>query len=222
MIKVSQSIDGKRGLSIEPIQFEIAVKGDSNKPIIWLGAYQKEYYNYDDIKIPFLVYDPENTDLTSVHLYKNGIEMAGSPRDEKGSAHSKFSTFEIIDAELGVRNYYSISCGENERRTERQIDFLVSQDPNRDMTLVKQTNLKLLFDAKGRTNNESSVNRSSWSYNDIIATFDNFNWYNNGWIQDTVGNTCLRISNGARFILPVGKMKLAGSSVSEQSVAIEM
>ena len=223
MIKVSQEVNGNRGLSIEPLTFEIAVNdGASDKPIIWLGGYQSEYYNYDDIKIPFLVYDPENTDTTKVHLYKNGIEMAGSPRDEKGSNHTKFSTFEIVDAEMGIRNYYSISCGENERRTERQIEFLVSQDPNRDMSLVKQERLKLLFDAKGRTNSESSVNRSSWSYGDIKATFDNFNWYNNGWMQDSAGNTCLRISNGARFILPVGKMLLADSNVSNQSAAIEM
>lgn len=223
MVKVSQDINGERGLSIEPLTFEMAINdGASDKPIIWLGGYQSEYYNYDDIKIPFLVYDPENTDLTTVRLYKNGVEMAGSPRDEKGSNHTKFSTFEIVDAEMGIRNYYSISCGENERRTERQIEFLVSQDPKRNMTLVKQERLKLLFDAKGRTNSESSVVRSSWSYGDIKATFDNFNWYNNGWMQDNVGNTCLRISNGAKFILPVGKMLLADSNVSNQSAAIEM
>ena len=221
-IKVSQSINGQYGLSIEPLTFEIAVKDSSSiLPIIWLGGYKSEYYNYDDIKIPFLVYDPENTDITRVHLYRNGIEMSGSPRDEKGSNHTKFSTFEIVDAELGVRNYYSISCGENERRVERQIDFLVSQDPNRDMSLVKQERLHLLFDAKGRTNNESAVNRETWEYKGIKATFENFNWYNNGWVQDEKGNTCLRISNGAKFILPVGRLMLAGSGVSSQSVAIE-
>ena len=209
-------------ISIEPLTFEIAVKDSSSLlPIIWLGGYKSEYYNYDDIKIPFLVYDPENTDTTRVHLYRNGIEMIGSPRDEKGSNHTKFSTFEIVDAELGVRNYYSISCGENERRVERQIDFLVSQDPNRDMSLVKQERLRLFFDAKGRTNNESAINRETWEYKGIKATFDNFNWYNNGWIQDEKGNTCLRISNGAKFILPVGRLQLASSGVSSQSVAIE-
>lgn len=224
MIKVYQALSStERGLSIDPLEFEIAVKDpSSNLPIIWLGDYQEEYYNYDDIKIPFLVYDPDNTDTTKVHLYRNGVEMSGSPRDEKGSNHSKFSTFEIVDAEMGVRNYYSISCGENERRVERQFDFMVVQDPNRDMSLVKQKQLKLLFDAKGRTNSESAVNRESWSYSGIKATFENFNWYNNGWTQDNIGNTCLRISNGARFILPVGNMLLASGEVSNQSAAIEL
>ena len=223
MIKVSQDINGTRGLSIDPLKFEIAVKdSSSNLPIIWLGNYQSEYYNYDDIRVPFLVYDPENTDTTKVRLYKNGIELNGSPRDEQGSNHTKFSTFEIVDAELGIRNYYSIACGENERKVERQISFLVSQDPNRDMSLVKKERLKLLFDAKGRTNNESSVNRQTWTYGDIKAKFENFNWYNNGWTQDNSGNTCLRISNGAKFILPIGKMTLASSDVSNQSCAIEM
>ena len=106
----------------------------------------------------------------------------GEPRVETGQNHKKFSTFEIVDAEMNVRNYYSISCGENERMEKRDIDFLVEKDPNRTMELAKKNNLKLLFDAKGRSNNETSANRKDWSYNNIKASFKNFNWYNNGWV----------------------------------------
>lgn len=221
MIKVSQAIGDQHGLSIEPLEFEIAVKdNESNKPIIWLGTYQKKYYNYDDIKIPFLVYDPENA-TTKVSFYKNG-NLMGEPRVEIGQNHKKFSIFEIVDAEVNVRNYYSISCGENERMEKRDIDFLVEKDPNRTMELAKQSSLKLLFDAKGRSNNETSANRKDWSYNNIKASFNNFNWYNNGWVQDAQNNTCLRISNGAEFSLPIGSMRLASSLEAEQSVAIEL
>ena len=221
MIKVSQAIGDQHGLSIEPLEFEIAVKdNESNKPIIWLGTYQEKYYNYDDIKIPFLVYDPENA-TTKVSFYKNG-NLMGEPRIEIGQNHKKFSIFEIVDAETNVRNYYSISCGENERMEKRDIDFLVEKDPNRTMELAKQNNLKLLFDAKGRSNNETSANRKDWSYNNIKASFNNFNWYNNGWVQDAQNNTCLRISNGAEFSLPIGSMRLASSLEAEQSVAIEL
>jgi hypothetical protein len=135
-IQVYQSVNGVRNLNIAPKEFELAVYEIGNeKPIIWLGNYQKEYYNYDDIKIPFLVYDPKNMDTTQVHLYKDGIELEGSPRDEKGSDHTQYCTFEITDAQMNVRNYYSISCGEDERETVRNIEFKVSQDPNRSMTI---------------------------------------------------------------------------------------
>ena len=220
-IKVYQSINGEKGLSIEPKEFEIAVYDDSEVPIIWLGEYKKEYYNYDDIKIPFLVYDPKNTDTTKVHFLKDGMPLPGSPRDEQGSNHSKFSTFEIINAEMNVRNYYSIYCGEEEdRRATRNIEFKVVQDPNRNMQIETQ-GLKLNFDAKGRTNSESATNRVNWSYGDITARFENFNWYNNGWVQDDEGNTCLRISNGAKFILPIGKSTIGSASVGKDSITIE-
>lgn len=222
LIRTFQIVDGKENTEIEKINFEIAVKDISSKlPIIWLGGYQEKYFSYDDIRIPFLVYDPENTNTTEVRLYHNGIEMSGSPRTESGSGASRFSIFEIIDAEIGVRNYYSISCGENERRVERQIEFLVEEDTSRDMTVEKH-NLKLLFDAKGRSNNESLSNRSNWSYNGITATFENFNWYNNGWVEDESGNTCLRISNGAKVTFPVGQLTLASGDADDQSSTIEM
>jgi hypothetical protein len=221
-IQVYQSVNGVRNLNIAPKEFELAVYEIGNeKPIIWLGNYQKEYYNYDDIKIPFLVYDPKNMDTTQVHLYKDGIELEGSPRDEKGSDHTQYCTFEITDAQMNVRNYYSISCGEDERETVRNIEFKVSQDPNRSMTIETQ-GLFLNFDAKGRTNSESAANRSRWVYGDISAEFKNFNWYNNGWMPDKDGNTCLRISNGAQFILPVGKAIIGKSSIGEDSIALEM
>ena len=66
------------------------------------------------------------------------------------------------------------------------------------------------FNSAGRSNNESDVTRGTWSYQKDASTakyvgvFENFNWYNNGWITDTDGNSCLRISNGAKFSVPIG------------------
>ena len=88
------------------------------------------------------------------------------------------------------------------------------------MTIVKSNNLKLNFSPAGRSNNESSTKRASWSYGEgddkIEATFSGFNWYNNGWHMDKeTNNTCLRISNGASLSIPFGKLIFGSSDTSK-------
>ena len=219
----------KKGLPAEPLIYEIATvkTGDSSQiPIIWLGDFQDVYYNYDIIQIPFLVYNPANTAQAEVRLYKNDIEIDGSPRTIKD--FSDFTYWQIADAELNKENYYSIACGLTPETSEvREIKFRVIPDPNRDMTIVKQSNLKLNFDPAGRSNSEPATKRQSWTYGEgdsqIKATFENFNWYNNGWYTDSeTKNTFLRISNGAKFTIPFGNLEFGTSDTSKQSNAIEM
>lgn len=217
----------ERALFVPALEFETAVKTAGNtKPIIWLGQYQKQYYNYDDIKIPYLVYDPESLETTTVYLWKNGLPTASPERQVPASSYKKWNEFEIVDADLDVVNYYSVSCGTGDREERRDITFTVVKDPVRKMEIVKQDYLQLLFDAKGRSNAESSANRSNWSYTrtngeTVQAEFIDFNWYNNGWSTDEVGNSCLRISNGAQFKLPIGTTTFASGSTAAQSHTYE-
>ena len=210
----------KEGIMVEPIEFEIGVFGTEKTPVIWLGNYQIEYYNYDPISIPFLVYDPNNTGSARITLKKNGTEIASSPRDIDTTKLNKWNYFEITDADLDMINRYSIGCGE----VERSISFMVTKDPNRNMEPVKQDYLKLAFESRGRSNNESIVNRQLWQTSDgkIKAEFKDFNWYNNGWVLDDDNNTCLRISNGAQFSIPFGPMTFASTDSSKQSNSIEI
>ena len=216
-------VSGKwtEGIMVDPIEFEIGVfEAGNTEPVIWLGNYQSEYYNYDPIKIPFLVYDPANTASARITLKKNGTEIASSPRDINTSSLDKWNYFEITDADLDMVNRYSIGCGD----IERSISFMVSQDPNRTMEAVKQDYLQLEFESRGRSNNESVVNRQIWTTKDgnIKAAFEDFNWYNNGWVLDDDNNTCLRISNGAKFSIPLGAMTFASTDSSKQSNSIEV
>jgi hypothetical protein len=98
-MELYQSIDGKYGLGVAPISYEIPVREANNtKPIIWLGPYQSQYYNYDSIQIPYTVFDPLNTLEANVHLYKNNIEINGSPI--KITDFENFTYWEIADADL--------------------------------------------------------------------------------------------------------------------------
>jgi len=104
---------------------------------------------------------------------------------------------------------------------------MVVEDANRTGMKIATAGLRFMFDASGRSNSESATNRTKYSYTDnnentISASFENFNWYNNGWVTDAeTGNTCLRISNGATFKIPLGRTQFATSNTSAQSHTFE-
>ena len=230
-IRLYQSINGEKGIEVEPLHFEIAAwDGVSKNAIIWLGDYKKSYYSYDTIQIPFRVYDPNSVDKAIVHFKRNNIELSNSPQTITDMAN--YSYFEIADAELDVINHYSISCGEGDYETSRKIEITVTQDPTRtDFGIQKQEFLTYEINTigSGRSNSESVSKRQTLEYKNgdeiISASFNNFNWYNNGWVRDEENKTCLRISNGASLSIPLGAMTFAdpsGNSSTDLSHSIDI
>ena len=204
---------------IDPIKVEIAVCQDGDaRPIIWCGDYQEVYRTYDDIQIPFKVYQPGNTGEITVIFYKNGQKMEGGERSILFG--NTFEIFEIANATPNATNYYSIGCGSQELEVRKDITFSVEEDKDHDMTPAQKGSLILSFDAKGRSNSESSVSRATWSNEvkgkNVSGIFEGFNWNNNGWVMDG-GNTCLRISNGASFRIPYGQMRFSAGTVGDIS-----
>ena len=61
-------------------------------------------------------------------------------------------------------------------------------------------NVALKLTATGRSNNETTSERASWSYNDIKTTFSGFDWKTNGWVSDADGDA-LKLSNGAKAVI---------------------
>ena len=224
-IELYQYINGRPDFTsaATPIEMEIAVIDPSSTlPVIWLGDYQKEYYQYDSVKIPFRVFDPEATLSTTVTLFKDSTKMGTREITDT----SKFSIWEIINADLNMQNYYSITCGIDDNLVRREITFTLIEDPNRANMKTETANLRYVFDASGRSNSESEANRVKCSYTanngtSIDAKLENFNWYNNGWVLDDDGNSCLRISNGAKLSIPLGVTSFATNSNSAQSHTFE-
>ena len=103
-IELYQNVNGKNGLKAGELEFELGVKGSSNKPIIWTNGYKKKYYDYEIIQIPFQVYDPQAA-TASVHLYHQRKEIDGSPWNiTYESVNPKFTIWEITNASIGVIN----------------------------------------------------------------------------------------------------------------------
>ena len=209
----------KLGNQTTPLKYEIPVVANDPKmpPVIWLGEYQETYYTYDTITVPFLAYDPASTVSAVVHLCKNDIEIEGGERTI--TSFDEFSEWEIADAELGAENNYSIWCGAtDDRKVERKFSIAVVTDPLRTMEIAGKADLVLDFNANGRNNSESAARRQTWKYKldgeDKLATFENFNWHNNGWDSDSsIKTSYLKISNGAKFTIPF-KPLVFGSDVS--------
>lgn len=235
-IELYQSLAGDRGAAVQPIEFEIAVRpydatqpdlDKGNSPIIWTGNYKSVYNNYDRIIIPYMVYNPDS-DTSVVRFYKNASELSVSPITLTYNSNSPFNELEIIDATVPeeegrtAHNTYQIICGD----TVREISFDVLQTGK--MLLKAKDNLLVNFSSAGRSNKESSVTRPVWTYSNpktpqtkIVGEFSGFNWYNNGWIVDSTGNTCLRISNGAKFAIPVGNITMNGTGQGQESFTFE-
>lgn len=237
-VRLYQAVDSGtgekvKGLEVTPLHYEVAIyDGDINaNPIIWLGEYKEEYYNYDTIQIPFRVFDPLD-DTPEVHFKRNNIELPYSPQEITDS--KSFALFEISNPEVDIVNHYSITCGENERETIRRIEIKVVQDPNRlDFGIQKQNYLTYSMNTvgSGRSNSETLSKRTTLvnaadDSNPCPAVFKGFNWYNNGWQTDeSTSKTMLRISNGASLSIPVGKMMFAnsdGNAATDTSHTIEL
>ena len=226
-IELYQLINGVRKQSVTPIEFEVAINDGSNIPIVWLGNYNKKYYTYDSIQIPYLAYDPTSPNKATIYLYKNYVQYKDEIRTVED--RDKFYIWEISDADNEATNRYQIACGNTTEAREssiREIEFQVVKD-YRNLEIAKSNYLKLNFDPKGRSNNESKIKRQKWNYTNthgenFNAIFENFNWYNNGWMMDNNNRTFLRISNGAKFTLPLGKTEFAGNTQDTQSHTFEM
>ena len=231
-----QSLAGEKGAAVEPVEFEIAVETTATTdpnfaegaPIIWTGPYQSQYNNYDRIIIPYMVYNPASEN-SLVRFYKNAAELSVSPVTVSyTSTTNEFNKLEIIDAtipsEVGkiAHNTYQIICGD----TIREVNFDVLQTGK--MLLGQQDSLLVNFSSAGRSNNESSVTRPVWTFENskqtlgkVVGEFEGFNWYNNGWIVDSTGNTCLRISNGAKFSIPIGQITMNSNTANSESYTFE-
>lgn len=202
-------------IEIPALEYEIPIYEQGNStPIIWMGTFKNKYYNYETITIPYMVYNPSN--VNSVHIiYNRNNSNIG---EVNITNMTEYTYWEIPYEGLGVSTY-KIICGD----VFRQFTITIERDPERPMEIIKQSALKFNFDPTGRSNNESKANRQKYSNNGISASFNNFNWHNNGWGKwDDDIQTSLKISNGASLEIPIGNLVFSGSTANELSNTVEV
>ena len=182
-----------------------AVTTGENSPIIWYNSNTPtSIIDHDKLTIEYMVYNPLSTLGVETHYYINGAEIATSPMNVDYSK-SGWLKWRIIGYEVGT-NVFTIKVG----TTECSIMINVEKDTKRNLDIVT-SGLFVNLNAAGRSNNENIQSRQTWTSTSEDGTvtavkFNNFNWYNNGWINDDDGETCLRISNGASIEIPLNVM----------------
>ena len=185
------------------LSYEICcVESSMSTPIIWVNHAPSTIVNHNALNIEYMVYSPDDPVHAEVRRYLNGSELANSPITES-SSEINWLNWRVVGYEVGT-NTVTISCGS----TSRQLTIEVTPDTERELDVI-QSGLLVNLDATGRSNKENETSRMSWTSGDCSVSFNNFNWYNNGWITDDDGETCLRISNGASISIPLDIMRTA-------------
>ena len=185
------------------LDYEIAIVQNGNMtPIIWLGDYTSSIVDHDALSVPYMVYNPEDPNHGEVYYYLNGTKLASTY--EVAYSSTAWAYWRVINYIVGNN---TLKIETTNGKAEKVFTVKVEQD-SRNMNVIT-TDALLLYDAEGRSNKENASSKMSWLSTGSLKTaveFNNFNWYNNGWITDEDGNTCLRISNGASIRIPLSIM----------------
>ena len=208
---------GESSYQTNSIIYQIAWVDDTLKsPLIWFGDYETSIINYNRVRIPYMIYDPDATQSqpSEIHLYHNSVELRESPILKKYQIDDwhYWDVTSIYNADKNVEellNLFTIQCG----ITSKTVPLLVTTVGQRDLDLVKPNSLLMNLTSEGRSNSENENFRTNWSYtydgNIYNTEFFNFNWYNNGWLDDSgTDNTdsqgsYLSIANGASLKIQV-------------------
>lgn len=196
-------------ITTDPLTYELAwIDKTSVTPVVWLGAYPTEITNYQNLLIPYMVYDPiaKQTAAKSAVDFYQGTTKIGAAEDY--ASESKYLEWDITTYVEGMNEFTIKSRNGGAGRS-----FSVNVLPDdRDMEVIS-ANSMMNLSAVGRSNSETSTTRGIWTYTDDrgqvkTVSLNGFNWYNNGWVRDENGQSCLRISNGASIEIPFQALNL--------------
>ena len=142
---------------------------------------------YYSVSIPWIAYTP-NSATTDVELYVND-ELYSSLTVDRTKQIWTYRADNVGDLKLGIRaetaepKVFNLTVVETDINVE-----------------AEENDLGLYLSSYGRSNNE--VNPGVWTYGDISAQFQNFNFVSDGWQMDDEQNTVLRLSGDARLVIP--------------------
>lgn len=179
-------IDGVKIKSNELLFDILCVEDNITVPLISSAYDVKSVKQGELISIPFSVYDPS--------VLETEITLTISCNDEV-----YFSSVRTIDRTRQtwtVRDYpvgeiaFSISYGVV---TKTHIVTVIENDINIE---IKNTDLEFQLKAAGKSNSDN--NRDIWESGDVTTTFEYVNWESTGWINDSNGDTALRLSGDAK------------------------
>lgn len=164
----------------------ICLEALNTEPIIVSSFNQKEAAQYTTLHVDYTVYDPLRM-TADVIITVNGAQAAKLTVDRtqqvftyRADTTGKLS---IVITSGAISKTLTVNITESDIHVEAETD-----------------QLKLYLASAGRSNNEE--NPGTWKYEDIEATFSNFNFRSDGWQRDNNGITVLRVAGDARVEIP--------------------
>lgn len=168
----------------------ICIEDGDQTPIIASVYNTKELEQGAMVAIPYLVYDPTRLacDVTlTIYTLESGSEVVYA--NQTITVDRSQQTWYTRKYPVGTV-YFRVAYGDiNKTHMVTVIESSIKVEP-------ETNDLELQLTSEGRSNNET--NPGQWTYGDVSTTFENFNWKNNGWIDDEHGDTCLRLNGDAK------------------------
>lgn len=220
MHKITAVMTCAESAASQSISYNICcIESGNDASIIWYNeeSTPSSIIEHDILNVEYMVYNPLNTTNIEVHYYINGTEISTSPQNISYTPTS-WEKWRVTGYELGD-NVLVLRTG----TTSISIPVQVKKDTIRNLNVVT-SGLYVNLEAEGRSNNENPQSRGTWKCvssdgtKETEVTFNNFNWYNNGWKTED-DKTFLRISNGASIEVP---FNVLNSSALTSSVAVEL
>ena len=205
-------INGKVYTSASVIyEVPFIVDGDDT-PLIWINKELGTVINYEPASLEYMVYSAEAARLGStiqVQLLHNNQILSTEEVTYNGG---RWLTLDLTPYYVVGQNNFTLVAG----ISSKDINFYVTAQGQRDLSLKHSESLLFNFDALGRSNYEVKSHRNQWNstVGNFSAILRNFNWSNNGWLNDNDGmGSYLNISNGASVEIPLGIQTFNASGV---------
>ena len=164
----------------------ICLEAMNTEPIIVSSFNQSTASQYTTLHVDYTVYDPVRM-TADVRITVNGAQAAQLTVDRTQQVFTyradDTGTLTIVIASGEISKTINVTITESDIHVEPETD-----------------QLKLYLSSAGRSNNEA--NPGTWSYGNVEATFSNFNYSSDGWVNDDDGITVLRVAGDARVNIP--------------------
>ena len=171
------------------LYFEFMSVVQGNNSVIITSSFNETSINqFSSVVVPYKVYNPiSNT--TNIELYLNNTLISTQ------SVTSEEQSFSFRANTAGT-NTFKIQAG----NVYKTITFNVVASAIQVNAITED--LALYLHPHERSNGEPEEFRNIWSYGNISANLQNFNWKTNGWLIDDNGVNVLRVNSGATVTIP--------------------
>lgn len=180
------NINGQTAWSNELYYEIICLEALNPTPIIVSDFNTDKVKQYTTLHISYTVYDPMSI-TAPVEISVNGKAVSRQTVDRTQQV------FTYRADEVGSLQVKIVSRSES-----KTLDITVEESG---IVVEPETDqLKLYLSSAGRSNNEEYP--GIWTYGEIAAVFNGFNFTSDGWQRDADGITVLRVSGDARVSIP--------------------